>query len=315
MEDLPLVSLITPSLNQGRFLEETILSILNQDYPNIQYIIMDGGSTDNTLQIIHQYSNSLDYWESCPDRGQAHAINKGLKRASGVYLGWVNADDILLPKTISDTINHFIKYPEIDVMYGRLERISNEGLTIPTPTLPKDRLVFNKQLVLGECIVNQPGSLWRRAIMEEVGLLNEDLKYSLDYEYWIRLALGGARFMRLPKIVAKFRISDFSKTVNQTAAMALEQLDVLNNFHNDSDLPQKTGLPKAQLENCYKKGRGIFCFYICWGLYKRREYRRSIYWFKEALLSDPLIIFRKRWFDLLFVRLLRLRKHFLSILN
>ena len=147
--------------------------MLDQDYPRLEYLVIDGGSSDDSPRIIERYASRLAYWESQPDRGQAHAINKGLQRARGDILGWLNSDDVLLPGVVSRAVQIFTQYPEVDVVYGRLERIDASGRLLPTPRLPKDRVDFDLSQVLGECVVNQPGSFWRREVMERAGLLDE----------------------------------------------------------------------------------------------------------------------------------------------
>lgn len=298
IQEEPLVTVITPSFNQGRFLEQTIRSVITQDYPKIEYIVMDGGSDDNSLDIIRRYEDRLTYWESVPDEGQAHAINKGLKRAKGEILGWLNADDILLPESLSRVVEVFKEKPNIDVVYGRLERIDESGLKIPTPILPKDKVIFSKQLVIGECVVNQPGSFWRRRIMEKAGTLDESLRYALDYEYWIRLALKGARFWRVPEVVARFRLSSVSKTVGETAEMACEQLGVLENLLSRPGLTWELDIDSEQLQRKARRARSTIGLHAFYGRLKQRRWRDSWHWLSISLKSDPGVIFKKRWLDL-----------------
>ena len=305
MASLPLVSIITPSYNQGQFLEQTIQSVLAQDYPRIEYILMDGGSTDGSLEVIRRYSDRVAYWESQPDRGQAHAINMGLGRASGELLGWLNSDDVLLPSTVSRVVAAFEHYPDTDVVYGRLERIDAHGNLVPTPMLPKDKVVFNKQLVIGECVVNQPGSLWRRWVMQRSGVLDERLDYALDYEYWIRLALDGAIFMRLPEVLARFRLSSSSKTVGQTALMAQEQLAVLENLLAMPDLADNIELPIDQVNRRAREARGLICLYVFYGYLKLSNLPEAKRWLFAAMRADPLALFKRRWLDLAIARLHR----------
>ena len=211
-QNLPLVTIITPSFNQAQFLEATIRSVLLQGYPNLEYMVIDGGSTDGSQDIIRRYADYLAFWVSEKDRGQSHAINKGLVRAQGTILGWVNSDDVLKPGTISRIVDTFIQNIDIDVVYGRLERIDSLGKLVPTPLLPKDKVEFDKNTALMECVVNQPGCFWQKRIMDKVGLLNESLHYGIDYEYWTRMLLAGGKFKRLDYVVAEFRLSDSSKT-------------------------------------------------------------------------------------------------------
>lgn len=295
MSNLPIITIVTPSYNQSGFLEQTIRSVLEQDYLNIEYIVMDGGSTDNSLEILRRYADRLEYWESIADRGQAHAINKGLRRAKGEILGWLNSDDVLLPGTINRIAAAFGEHPEVDVIYGRIERINERGEFIPTPLLPKDKVVFNKQLIVGECVVNQPGSFWRRRIMGKVGLLDESLVYALDYEYWIRLALSGAVFLRLPDVVAQFRLSSSSKTVGNTAMMAHEQLQVLNSVLAKPNISDELGLSERQVQILASKASGLIGLHASYGHIKLKQWGKAWHWIVFAFKSDPTVVFHQRW--------------------
>ena len=294
----PLVSIITPSYNQGRYLEATIRSVLEQDYPVIEYIIIDGGSTDESLEIIQRYAGRLAYWESMPDRGQAHAVNKGLQRARGEILGWINSDDVLAPGAVSLAVQTLRSQPGIDVVYGRLARIDAAGRPVPTPVLPKDRVEFGPDYVIGECIVNQPGAFWRREIMQQVGWLEERLTYSLDYEYWIRMALAGARFRRLEPVVAFFRLSEGSKTVGQTAAMAVEQFQTLAEVLGQLDLAQRLCLTEDQIHQQARRARSRIALRAAYGYAKLRNWGETRRWLGVALHNDPAALFERRYFDL-----------------
>ncbi len=252
-----------------------------------------------------RYANRLAYWESQPDRGQAHAINKGLQHARGDFLGWLNSDDVLFPGVVSRAVQVFAINPRVEVVYGRLERIDANGRLLPTPQLPKDRVDFDLSQVLGECVVNQPGSFWRRGAMERVGLLNEDLHYSLDYEYWIRLALAGAQFMHLPEAVARFRLSSGSKTVGQTAVMAQEQMRVLEALASRPDLPAQLGWTPEQVRLRLRQTRARFRLQAFYGSLKLRQWKAALRWLAAALSDDPLAPFERRWFDLAIASLQR----------
>lgn len=298
MFDLPLVSIVTPSYNQGQFLEATIRSVLDQDYPNIEFIIMDGGSTDDSITILQRYADQIAHWESQPDRGQAHAINKGLRVAKGSILGWLNSDDLLLPETVSQVVETFCDDPDTDVVYGRLERIDEEGRLVPTPILPKDRVEFSKKYILSECIVNQPGAFWRREMMAKAGLLNEGLHYVLDYEYWIRLALLGARFKHLDQVVALFRLSQASKTVSQTTLHALELLRVFEGVASRPDLPEILELPENSIHRMVVYTRARICLQAFYGELKQNKRRASLGWLIQAIRNDPSSFVDRRWLDL-----------------
>ncbi len=307
MGEMPLVSMVTPSYNQGIFLEQTIRSVLEQDYPNIEYLVIDGGSTDESVAIIQRHASQIAYWESQPDRGQAHAINKGLQRARGEILGWLNSDDVLFPGTVSRVVEQFSRHPDVGVVYGHLERIDATGRLVPTPILPKDRVEFGPAYVIGECVVNQPGSFWRRSIMDEVGLLDEHLAYALDYEYWIRMALTGVRFKRLPETVALFRLSAGSKTVGQTAAMAEEQLRVLDEVLAAPGLAQRLGMSQTQIDRLARRTRAQIGLRIVYGSLKSRRWDQARRWLGRVLQDDPLVIFERRWLDLAIARVRRNR--------
>jgi glycosyltransferase involved in cell wall biosynthesis len=305
MSPYPKVSIITPSYNQAPFLESTIQSILNQSYPNLEYILIDGGSSDGSKAIIERYADHFAYWVSEPDKGQAHAINKGLRKSSGQFIGWLNADDILLPETVSAVVQAFNDDPNVDVVYGKLDRINQVGIIIPTPLLPKDKVVFSRELIIGECVVNQPGSFWRKEWLDRVGYLDERLHFGLDYEYWIRMALAGAKFMRLPQVVAQFRLSSGSKTVSRTEEMALEQMEILNHTLRRDDLMEKTGLSDKQIRRKARMTKAVISLHAFYGYVKNRDIQNAAYWFLQAIMNDPSIILSRRWFDLAVARLRR----------
>jgi glycosyltransferase involved in cell wall biosynthesis len=305
MPDYPLVSVVTPSLNQGQFLESTIRSVLEHNYPTIEYFVIDGGSTDESVTIIQSYTSRLAYWISEKDNGQSHAINKGLSRARGEILGWLNSDDVLLPGTINRVVTVFRDNPDVDVVYGHLERIDARGQRLPTPKLPKDRDVFDKSHALNESVVNQAGCFWRRGIMEKVGLLNESLHYCMDNEYWMRILLAGGKFMRVDDTLAQFRLSSGSKTLGQTTKMALEGLSVIESFLAQIDLAERLGLTKSQLQQQANKGLANVCLHAFYGCVKGKKWMESLRWFLKAHRYYPLILLRWKWFDLLIARIIR----------
>lgn len=294
----PLVSIVTPSYNQGRFLEAAIRSVLEQDYPRIEYIVMDGGSSDESAAILERYSGQLAHWESQPDQGQAHAVNKGLRLAQGELLGWLNSDDTLLPGAVRLAAAAFEQPPAADVVYGRLERSDASGRLVPTPALPKDRVEFSLERLLGECIVNQPGSLWRRNVMEKAGLLDETLHYALDYEYWMRLALVGARFKRLDAALARFRLSPGSKTVSRAVQHADEAFGVLEAYLRQADLPARTGMTRAQLAAQARRTRAVLHLQAAYGELRRGAPGQALGRLWAALRCDPRAPFERRWLNL-----------------
>jgi len=201
------VSIITPSFNQGRFLEETILSVLNQDYSNIEYIVMDAASTDATLEILKKYDKRI-IWKSEPDKGQAQAINKGLKMATGEILAWQNSDDTYLPKTVSIIVDFFLNNPGVGMVYGYLNYIDLNSKLLITKKIKE----FNyRQFVCGRFHPCQPTVFFRRSVLEQVGYLNEDFDYSMDTEFYCRIGTN-FKIALIPKVLGNFRIYAQSKS-------------------------------------------------------------------------------------------------------
>ena len=198
-EHVPLVSIVTPSLNQGRFIRDTIESVLSQDYPKLDYIVMDGGSTDDTLDILRRYGDRLT-WKSAPDRGQAEAVNSGFRLAKGEILGWLNSDDTYHPGAVKAAVGHLAANRDTAMVYGDACYIDEKN-TI-TGTYPTED--FSLSRLAGACIICQPAAFIRRAALHAVGMLDPGLRYCMDYDLWIRL---GRRFRidRIQRFLANSR--------------------------------------------------------------------------------------------------------------
>ncbi len=203
------VSIITPSYNQGKYLEQTIQSVLNQTYSNIEYLIVDGGSTDNSVDIIKKYEENISYWVSKPDNGQADAINKGFKLAKGKLVCWVNSDDILYPDYVTDRVQQFKENPNVDMIYGDIEK----GPDPSTRRLHKGRQTSIKDMLkYAKCPIPQQSAMWRRSVMEKIGFLVPQWHVVLDREYFIRIA-ANCLIKYIPGAVAFFRNHEQSKSV------------------------------------------------------------------------------------------------------
>lgn len=290
IDSYPLVSIITPSLNQGSFLEATIQSVLQQDYPNIEYIIIDGGSTDGSIEIIQNYSSKLAGWVSEADRGQAHAINKGLQRSTGTILGWLNSDDVLAPDAVGRVVARFLTHPRVDVVYGFIDRIDAEGNLLETPPSYYKLPVLTRQLAIGECIISQPGTFWRRDVSDSNGFINEEYQNILDHEYWIRLAFAGAIFDRLPlPALAKFRLYAQSKTLSLLHQSGIETLNLLDALEADPLLAEKSGLSPREARRKLKRARTLAMLKL-FQAHSSQSYdaKTSFEYLKKAFALDPI---------------------------
>lgn len=196
--DWPRLSIVTPSYNQGKFLEATIRSVLLQGYPNLEYIIIDGGSTDNSIEIIKKYEKYLSYWRSRKDRGQSDAINQGLEKSSGQILGWINSDDVYVKGTFHKIIKAFHSYPDYIVVHGNRILINESGAVTGWCRLPP----FDpKTCVFNVC---SETAFWQRSVMEQAGLLNANLQFAIDLEFFGRLYKYG-NFLKLNDYLGYFR--------------------------------------------------------------------------------------------------------------
>jgi len=204
----PLVTVVTPCYNSARFIEETIQSVLAQTYPHIEYIIMDGGSTDGTVAIAQRYADRLTLISE-RDRGQTHAINKGWQRAQGQILAWLNADDLYYPDTVAKAVAALEAHPEVGWVYGEPDVLDANGNPMPYRA-PAFAWEYRLLLEYG-CFITQPTVFIRRIVYETCGPLDEDLHYGMDYEYWLRI---GQRYppQFVPEVRAAVKIYRETKT-------------------------------------------------------------------------------------------------------
>jgi glycosyltransferase involved in cell wall biosynthesis len=211
MMELPKISIITPSYNQGHFIEETILSVLNQNYHNLEYIIIDGGSTDNTVNIIKKYEKHISYWVSEKDNGQCNALNKGLAKATGQIIGWINSDDIYFEGTFNKCAQLFKKNPTTDVLFGNYICIDESGRVIHNrKEITYD---FNISLWTKECHHANLAGFFRRKCFDTCGYFREDLHMSMDFELYLRFAYNGCKFLHLNSYLGAYRFHSESKSV------------------------------------------------------------------------------------------------------
>lgn len=232
--DLPLVSVVTPSYNAASFIRETIESVRGQDYPAIEHIVIDGGSTDGTVDILAEYPHLT--WVSEPDRGQSHALNKGFRRAHGEIIGWLNADDTYQPGAIRIAVRSLQEHPEVAGIYSDCSFIDEHGEQIATFRAQK----FDIRTLLLKDYVPQPTVFLQRSIFNSVGFLDEKLHYVMDWEYWLRIG-GRYQLMYIPSVtLANFRLCQGTKSNDRAPEFDLEYLQVLDALFKQSpyhDLP------------------------------------------------------------------------------
>ena len=210
--------MVTPSYNQGKYIRRTIDSVLSQNVEDLEYIVMDGGSNDETVNILKEYGD-LIIWKSEKDKGQTDAVNKGIKMAHGDIIGWLNSDDIYYPDAIKKVLEVFQKHPEINVVYGNANHIREDDSFIEE-YYTED---FNYERLKDICFICQPSLFFRKKVVDQYGYLDEKLQYCMDYDYWLRLGKG-EQFYRLNELIAGSRLYDDNKTLGSRRKVHEEML-------------------------------------------------------------------------------------------
>jgi glycosyltransferase involved in cell wall biosynthesis len=210
----PRISIITPSFNQGQFLEQTIQSVISQDYPNLEYIIIDGGSTDDSVSVIKKYEQHFAYWVSENDSGQSEAINKGIQKATGDVFNWINADDYYEPGALKK-VAEIMKQDSVSFVAGKTRVFGNET----RPVISEGTRIYqgNISKTIGWAVIDQPATFFRKKYIEDIGLFNPRLKYLMDREWWLKYLMqyGLRGAVQIPDILVSFRLHKNSKTVSQ----------------------------------------------------------------------------------------------------
>jgi len=220
---MKLVSIVTPSFNQVSFLEQTVRSVLEQDYPRMEYIVIDGGSTDGSVDIVKKYEERFAYWISEKDNGQAEAINKGFARAKGDIVAWINSDDFYFPGAVASAVEAFEAHPAAGLIYGDTVSVDEKGEFIHFPKYAQwnleDLLTFN--------IIGQPAVFMRRDVLLKAGFLNPSFHFLLDHQLWIRMA-SHAPMVYIPDRWAAGRFHESAKNVAQAASFGEEAFRILD---------------------------------------------------------------------------------------
>lgn len=224
MADFPRITVVTPSFNQAAYLERTIFSVLDQGYPNLEYIIVDGGSTDGSVDIIRRYADRLAWWVSEPDHGQTDAINKGLRRATGEWVAWQNSDDIYYPGVFHDLAAAAAQNPQAGLIIGDMMLIDENDRALRDIRYVKPS--YKALLAEGMVLTNQ-SAFWRREVQSEIGLMSEDLHYAFDYEWFLRLTQH-VEAIHVDRIWGALRLHDETKTSLQAQHLQKEAKQVLS---------------------------------------------------------------------------------------
>lgn len=221
---LPVISIIVPSLNQGRFIGETLRSIVEQDYPNLELIVVDGGSTDNSLAVIEEFEPHIAWWVSEPDGGQAAAINKGFQKSTGEIMAWINSDDCVAPGALCRVAQYFQTHPNTEVLYGNRILIDEQGGEIGRWILPR----HSEKILKWADYVPQETLYWRRsAWLAAGGRLDESFCFAMDWDILLRFSAQGLKMERIPGFLGLFRIHQAQKTLSDMASTGKEEMQKL----------------------------------------------------------------------------------------
>ena len=286
----PMISIVTPSYNQGQFLEETIRSVLLQGYPNLEYIIIDGNSADKSRDIIEKYKPWLSYWVSEPDRGQSEAINKGWHQSKGEVLAWINSDDLYETNAFGKVAHFISANPDVDMIYGDCNRIDKTGKNIKLAPAKEFSIEL---LVCNIWFIPQQSTFMRRKIYQKIGELDENLHLIMDWEYWLRIALNNFKIKFFPQILANFRIYENAKTSSQSEISGEEKIKVLKEIFGNKMYHSKI--------KPYKKR--AYCYVHKWTgeAYYRHDHKlKALQNFLKSIRYGPYLLRNKTFRNIVF---------------
>jgi len=255
-DSLPLVSIVTPTYNQAAFLRETLESVLSQDYPRIEYQVIDDGSTDETAQILAEYSHRISI-DRHANRGQTPNINKGWERAKGEILTWLNSDDTFLPGTVMKAVNYLQQHPDVGIVFGDTLFTRHDGEPIERS---KSLAGFDYREFVLQCTnpIPQPSAFIRREVIEDIGLLDPAYYYFMDWDFWLRAGIRH-RIAYFPELLSTYRLHKESKTVTQAAKAAPELEYMYRKFFARTDLPLDVrGVERRAMVNMFFTSGGFY---------------------------------------------------------
>jgi glycosyltransferase involved in cell wall biosynthesis len=282
MTKQPLISIVTPSYNQAPFLEKTIRSVLEQDYPNLEYLIADGGSTDGSVEIIQKFSHKLAWWVSEKDSGQAEAINKGLHRARGEFVAWVNSDDFYEPGAVAEAVTALQQNPDVAFVFGKVKVVD-----------PSQRVLNNLSYgdwslrdLMAFRIIGQPAVFIRKSVLDQVGLLDTSFHFLLDHQLWLRLAqASGMKYVPLRWAVAHYH--EDCKNLAQAAEFGKEALRIVEWMRGDSKFRDQFNLYSKKIEAGAER---LNAFYLV----EAREYRSAFKAYWRSFMLNPAMTSSER---------------------
>lgn len=275
------VSIVTPSYNQARYLEQTICSVLGQDYPRLEYFVIDGGSSDGSVEIIKKYADKLSGWVSEKDSGQAEAINKGLKRAGGEIVAWLNSDDVYCPGAISRAVEIFQQHPEAGLVYGNVISIDAAGKSFNLQTFKP----YHLDDLMAFRIISQPAVFMRRSILEQAGLLDLSYDLLLDHQLWLRMARL-APTVCIPETLAAARYHAAAKNLARTAGFGQEAMRIVAWMQNS---PQFADEFRRNENRILGGAQRLDAFYLLDG----GNYPAALKAYARAFLSWPPVVLRE----------------------
>ncbi len=280
----PLVSIIMPSLNQGQFIEEAIRSVLMQGYPNLEFIVLDGGSTDGSVEIIKKYSSMISFWVSEKDQGQSDAINRGFLRSKGEILAWLNSDDVFLPGCIFKMANAFQDHPEAGLIFGDVEVINERGNKVgkfePVHYSFEETLSFRQ-------IIPQQAAFFRKEVLYSVGLLDPQLDFAMDLDFFIRIGKNYP-VIAIPEVLAQFRMSAVNKGSLKRFKWAPEFVKIAEKFYKSENLSMSVlHLKPKVFGGAYYRGAASFL--------EDGMLMDARKWFIRAAQADPAYLRKPGW--------------------
>jgi glycosyltransferase involved in cell wall biosynthesis len=287
MTDSPLVSIITPSYNQAAFLEQTMRSVLDQDYPHIEYLVADGGSDDGSVEIIKRYADKLTWWVSEKDHGQAEAINKGFSRAKGKYIAWVNSDDFYQPGAIRAAVAELEAHPDVGMVFGDVQVVDQDGKILNSLHYGdwglKELMTFH--------IIGQPSVFMRRDVLEKAGYLDMSYHFMLDHQLWLRMGLkAGIRYV--PQLWAGAHYHEDCKNLAQAAEFGKDAYRITDWMENAPDFKESMAVMAPYVKAGAERINGFY-------LLDAKEYAASFRCYWHGFLFAPEIILPE-WYRMVF---------------